>query len=124
MLAVEAAAALAAAGGGFGGGGGFDLGALDFGVWHIWGNRPRHAINWCFFNYWFPGVITSYADRKAQEFDDAYTAARTQDALTKSYFANARKAGVAEDVSDSLANIFSATLSAKTSTKKTLETKF
>ena len=94
-------------GGGFGGGGGgFDLGALDFGGGTSGATGLDLPNPITIPSIDFSGVITNYADRKAQEFDDAYTAARTQDALTKSYFANARRAGVAEDVSDSLANIF------------------
>lgn len=94
-------------GGGFGGGGGgFDLGALDFGGGTAGATGLDIPMPVGLSSVNFSGVIPAYADRKAQEFDDAYTAARTQDALAKSFFANARKSGVAENVSDSLANIF------------------
>ena len=90
-------------GGGFGGGGGLgldlNLGGFDYsGIPNL---NLEGGLN-------IPSgseTIDSFARTRGNAFADQYDQTRSQDAITRGYFANARKSGIAEDVNTSLQSV-------------------
>ena len=90
-------------GGGFGGGGGLGL-DLNLGGFDYSGIPNLNLES----NLNFPSgseTIDSFARTRGNAFADQYDQTRSQDAIERGYFANARKSGIAEDVNTSLQSI-------------------
>lgn len=115
-------------GGGFGGGGGggLDLG-IDFsglGGFDGTGATSLPNINPITITAPDPSdVIAGYASSRADQFADLYDQTRTDDAVTKGYFANARKLGIARNASSALQSILDAEDSRKATAVQNYENK-
>lgn len=90
-------------GGGFGGSGsgsGLNLGGFDYvGIPNLdlsaLGNFPSGSE-----------TIDTFSQQRGDAFADKYDEKRSSDAITRGFYANARKSGLAEDVNTSLQSIF------------------
>lgn len=97
-------------GGGFGGGGGGGFGGGSFGPSLNLGGFDYSGLA----NLNLEGnlnlpsgsqTIDSFARTRGNAFADQYDQTRSQDAIERGYFSNARKSGIAEDVNTSLQSI-------------------
>ena len=123
-------------GGGFGGGGGggldlgLDFSGLDFsglsggGGFDDTGTTELVEIPAIEVNVPDPSdVIAGYASSRANQFADLYDQTRTDDAVTKGYYANARKLGIARNASNALQGILDAEDSRKATAVRNYENK-